>query len=175
MIKKLVGENVALGPVDSSHLPKILKWMNDMDVLQYLTTVNQRVTEDNEKIFMEKVLKDPLYHYYGIFLDEELIGSVGLKDVDLTNRTAALGIVIGEKQHWDKGYGTEAIHLLLDYAFNVLNINNIILTTIGFNDRAVRCYEKAGFKVIGKRRKARFYGGKYHDEIYMDMLADEFR
>ena len=75
----------------------------------------------------------------------------------------------------NRGYGTEAVELLLGYGFNVLNLNNIMLTVFAFNKRALRCYEKAGFRVIGKRRKARFYAGRYHDEIFMDILAQEFK
>jgi RimJ/RimL family protein N-acetyltransferase len=94
--------------------------------------------------------------------------------VDLVNRTGMLGIVIGEKSRWDQGYGEEAVNLLLDYGFNLLNLNNVMLGTFSFNKRAIRCYEKVGFKLVGRRREARIIAGEKHDLILMDILAAQF-
>ena len=85
-----------------------------------------------------------------------------------------LGMVIGEKSYWDKGYGQEATKLLLDFAFNLLNLNSIMLGTFSFNERAIRCYEKVGFKEIGRRRQTRIIRDFKYDTILMDMLAEEF-
>jgi len=85
-----------------------------------------------------------------------------------------LGIAIGEKAYWNKGYGQDATKLLLDYGFNLLNLNNIMLGVFSFNERAVNCYRKVGFKEIGRRRQARIIGGKKFDVILMDILAEEF-
>ncbi len=65
--------------------------------------------------------------------------------------------------------------MLLDYGFNYLNLNNIMLTVKSFNERAINCYQKVGFKEIGRRRKSYFLNGKYYDDIYMDILAEEFK
>ena len=65
-------------------------------------------------------------------------------------RKAELGIFVGEKEYWGKGYGTEATELLLDFAFNILNLNSIMLIVNSFNERAIKSYEKCGFKLIGK-------------------------
>ena len=174
--KKLQGENVYLGPVSKENIPKIVKWMNDMDVLKFISQISFSHTDETVQDYIEKCRKSPTKHYYGIFLnDGELIGGTDLTHIDSINRTASLGIIIGEKQHWSKGYGTEAIKLLVDYAFNVLNINNVMLEVVDFNARAQRCYEKVGFKIIGKRRKCTFLGGKYYDHIFMDILAEDFK
>jgi RimJ/RimL family protein N-acetyltransferase len=85
-----------------------------------------------------------------------------------------LGIVIGEKSRWGQGYGQEAVKLLLDYGFSLLNLNSVMLGTFSFNQRALRCYEKVGFKMIGRRRDARIIAGEKHDMILMDILAEEF-
>ena len=103
-----------------------------------------------------------------------LIGRCFLGSVDLVNRSARLGIVIGEKTHWDRGFGTEAIQLLLDYAFNILNLNSVNLGTYSFNERAIACYKKVGFKVIGQRREARIIGDKRYDALMMDILTSEY-
>ena len=73
------------------------------------------------------------------------------------------------------GYGTESLRLLLDYGFNYLNLNNIHLGVKAFNERAIACYKKVGFKEYGRRREAYFLNGKYYDHVFMDILAREFK
>jgi RimJ/RimL family protein N-acetyltransferase len=102
------------------------------------------------------------------------IGNVGLHRIDWKNRTATLGIVIGEREYWGKGYGTEAVRTMLRYAFEELGLNRVELETYSFNPRAIRCYEKAGFKREGVRRQALYRNGKFHDVILMGILRDEF-
>jgi RimJ/RimL family protein N-acetyltransferase len=85
-----------------------------------------------------------------------------------------LGIAIGVKTYWGKGYGQEAIRLLLDYGFNLLNLNSVMLGTFSFNERAIHCYRQVGFKEIGRRRQARIIAGKKYDAVLMDILAEEF-
>ena len=86
-----------------------------------------------------------------------------------------LGIAIGEKEYWGQGYGTEATRLLVDYGFNLLNLNSIMLGAFVFNERAIACYKKVGFKEIGWRRQARIIGGQKYDVLLMDILAEEFQ
>ena len=106
--------------------------------------------------------------------NDQVIGTCSLHDIDNIRRTATLGIFIGEDENRSKGYGTEALKLLLDYGFNYFNLNNIMLTVYNFNERAIKAYKKAGFKEFGRRRKAYFLNGKYYDVVYMDILAEEF-
>ena len=85
-----------------------------------------------------------------------------------------VGLVIGDRAYWGKGYGFEAMQLLLDYGFNLLNLHNIMLGVFAFNQRALRLYQKLGFREIGRRRQARMIAGQRHDVIFMDLLATEF-
>lgn len=176
-VKKLKGNKIYLGPINETYIPTLLKWMNDLDVTKYLTTSNMNLSEEAEKKWLKKIKGDDSFHYYGIFLNntDKLIGGISFHDINQVQRSATLGIVIGEKDEWSKGYGTEAIKLMLDYAFNILNLNNVFLSVYDFNNRAQKCYEKSGFKLIGRRRKSRFLAGKYYDEIYMDILAKDFK
>ena len=105
---------------------------------------------------------------------DALIGSCGLMDVDQCNRSAEIGIVIGDKTYWGKGYGTEAMRLLLDYAFRYLNLHNVMLRVYSYNPRGVACYEKVGFKAIGRRRGAITRNLAVHDIIYMDITDNDF-
>ena len=106
--------------------------------------------------------------------DDKLIGTVGLHEIDNIHRTATLWIFIGYKDGRNKGFGTETVRLILDYGFNYLNLKNIRLDVMEFNERALACYKKCGFKEYGRRRKCNFINGKYYDTIEMDILAEEF-
>jgi RimJ/RimL family protein N-acetyltransferase len=106
---------------------------------------------------------------------DKLIGGVGLHDIDFINGMGMYGIYIGEKEFRGKGYGKEATFLLMDYGFNILNLYNIYLMVFEYNKTAVKCYERWGFNLIGRRRKAKKIAGQRFDIIMMDMLADEFK
>jgi len=102
------------------------------------------------------------------------IGITNLHRIDLRNRTAAFGMLIGATTDRGKGYGTEATHLMLDYAFTALGLHNVMLTVLEFNRAGRRVYEKAGFRECGRRREAHMMGGKLWDVIAMECLASEF-
>ena len=104
-----------------------------------------------------------------------MIGTVGLERINRIHRTATLGIFIGDKEFLSKGYGTESIRLILDYGFNYMNLHNIKLDLLSFNERALKCYKKCGFKEAGKIRENIFINGKYYDTISMDILDSEFK
>ncbi len=106
---------------------------------------------------------------------DEAIGRTIFFDINHIDRCAMVGIVIGEKNYWGKGFGQEALKLMLDYGFNLLNLNNIMLGTFEFNTRSIAAYKKVGFKEIGRRRQGRIIGGKKFDVIFMDILAEEFK
>ena len=85
-----------------------------------------------------------------------------------------MGVGIGEHDCWGKGYGTEATRLILDYAFTVLGLHNVMLRVFSYNERAIRSYRKVGFKEMGRRRQAQRIGGQTYDVVYMDCLATDF-
>jgi RimJ/RimL family protein N-acetyltransferase len=104
-----------------------------------------------------------------------LIGLTELMQINLWHRTATYGIVIGEPDCWGKGYGGETTSLMLDYAFHVLGLHNVMLEVYGFNERAIRAYLRAGFKICGRRREAHRVGDRVYDIVHMDCLAGEFQ
>jgi len=91
---------------------------------------------------------------------EELIGNIGFVNLDLINKVGELGIFIGNKDYWGKGYGMEAIQLLLDFGFNMLNLHNVYLRVFSFNKPAINCYKKIGFKEVGRIREAKQIAGE---------------
>lgn len=106
---------------------------------------------------------------------DELIGNIGFPKVDLLNKAGVIGLFIGNKEYWGKGYGVDAINLILDYGFNILNLHNISLTVYSFNKPAIKCYKKVGFREAGRLRGVKCIAGKKYDEIFMDILASEYQ
>ena len=107
-------------------------------------------------------------------MNDKLIGNCGFNEIDYKHRKAEIGLFIGDENNRSKGYGKEILKLLLDYGFNYLNLHSINLNVMDFNPRAIRCYEKCGFKEYGRRRKCKFINGKYYDSVCMDILKEEF-
>jgi RimJ/RimL family protein N-acetyltransferase len=170
--RKMTGENCFLSPIDVNDVEKFTEWLNDLEVTQYVTLYPQIISLTNEKEVLEHLSKNHTYSIIDINTNE-LIGNCGLMDLDNLNQTGEVGIFIGNKKYWGNGYGAEALTLLMDYGFKALNLHNIFLRVYSFNERAIKCYEKIGFKIIGKRREALLRGKDRHDIIHMDILHDE--
>ena len=174
--KLLTGEKCYLSPLQAEDGVEWAKWFNDLDVT--LPLGDEAYSFTGLEVHQEDVLqimreRSPVFSIVRLDTDE-LIGRCLLFSVNRVDRSAMLGILIGEKACWNQGYGTEALILLLDYAFNLLNLNSVMLGVFAFNLRAAASYRKAGFREIGRRRQARIIGGQAHDVILMDMLAEEF-
>ena len=175
--KKLVGERIYLSPKSGSdeEIRKFTEWLNDFETTDYLGRSSQLLSQKAEKEYLDSHYKDEA-NFAIVTLDEDkLIGSISLEKINYIGRNAMLGIFIGDKDYRSKGYGTEAIKLILDYGFNYLNLNNIALHVMSFNERAMKCYKKCGFKEYGRRRQCVFIDGKYYDKVGMDILAEEFK
>ncbi len=172
------GEKVALGPFQRELLPVVSQWANDFAVSVLNGGLLRPVAWESIVAEFEQDVKADA-HRVVIFAIYEAatmrpIGTTMLKDIDHTQGTALYGISIGDKDAWGKGYGTEATVLMLDYAFNVLGLHNVMLEVYGFNERAVRAYARAGFETIGRRREAYRMGQQRHDVILMDCTASTF-
>lgn len=98
---------------------------------------------------------------------DRYIGGCGLVDLDWKNRHSKVGIFIGDKTLWGKGYGTDAMNVLLDFIFNEMGLLKVMLDVYDFNKRAIKSYEKSGFVVEGVRKKELYRGGAFHDIIRM--------
>lgn len=172
----LIGERICLRPLEKGDLVYIRKWANDPGI-RCLTGEVKPMTQASADEFFERVRSDKDRVWFVIVLREngKVIGEAGLLRMFQVWRTTDLSIIIGEKEEWGKGYGTEAIGLLLDYAFGYLNFHRVAIGVVGFNERAIRFYEKAGFKREGIQREGYYYNHNYHDFVMMSILEDEFR
>jgi RimJ/RimL family protein N-acetyltransferase len=169
---KVSGERVYLSPISMEDAEVYTEWLNDLRTARFLTVASMNISLQSEREALPRLSSG---HNYAIVTraSDELLGNCGLSDIEDANRSAELGIFIGSEAYRGQGYGTEALRLLCDYAFNALNLRSLMLRVYDYNERAMSCYRKVGFKEIGRRRKARFYAGAYHDVVLMDLLYGE--
>ena len=145
-----------------------------MEIGQFVLFSTAVYDMDKEKTHLEKLMRDG--HNFAIIEKDtnKVIGNCGLHQLSEVHRHAQFGIFIGEKTYWNQGVGAEATALVLDYAFNLINLNSVSLEVVAYNQRAARCYEKVGFKYIGTRKSFMFMAGQYHDVKLYEILASEF-
>ncbi len=170
----LEGERIALGPIHRDLIPINERWMNQLSTTRFLHM--GIYSYENEVDWYENVARSTTNSYFAIY---ELptyrpIGGVNLHSIDRLHRKAELGIMIGEPDARGKGLGTEAVMLMCDFGFNALGLHSIMLLTSGWNIAGPKAYVRAGFKEIGRRREARWFMGRYWDDVYYDILASEF-
>ena len=151
------------------------KWLNDEATASNIGQYRKVVSLVTEQKYLDNASSGG-HNYAIVLLDgDKLIGNISLVDENAIDRTATLGIFIGDEEYRSKGYGAEAIRLILDYGFKTLNLHNIMLTVHYDNPRAIACYKKVGFREFGRRRDAVYKAGRKVDLIYMDILDDEIR
>src|SRR5690348_2132157 len=173
-IINIVGEQVALGPISRDLLPLYQRWINDFGTLRTLAIPPRPLTMEGETAWYDRAAtSDASVVHFTIYETASWrpIGMMHLRAINYRNRTAAFSIMIGDPASRGKGYGTEATRLMLDYAFTALGLHSVMLTCYAFNQAGQRAYEKAGFRVFGRRRECHWMGGKLWDEIYMECLA----
>ncbi len=171
----LIGEQVYLRPLEEADVPICVRWLNDPEVNRTLMAGRFPLNLLREREYIQKLYKDQENLILAIILKDgdRHIGNTGLEDIHPVHRSAMFGIVIGEKDCWGKGYGTEAARLMVRHGFQTLNLNRISLNVYDFNPRGIRAYEKAGFRKEGVLRQAVYAEGTYHDTLVMGILREE--
>lgn len=175
----IFGERIRLRAIERDDLPMFVSWINDPEVragLQLFLPISMA----QEEMWFESVLKRSLETQPMVIEVQELdkwvpIGDTGMFDHDTQAHSAELGIMIGNKAYWNKGFGTEAIELMLKHCFETLNLNRVSLRVYENNLGAIRCYEKAGFVHEGRQRQGVFRSGKYLDVLMMSVLKEDWK
>lgn len=174
----MVGDKVILRPWEKSDIQSWMRWFNDPEVTIYLGNAYPFLTlEQEERFYQQRQEDSESKHNYSILCKEDgvVVGNCGLRDVNLKDRSAEVGIVIGEKAYWGRGLGREALRMVQEIVFDGLGLNRLYLTHADFNERGHRCYLAAGFVEEGRLRQARYVRGRFCDSIVMGVLADEYR
>ena len=172
--KKIIGERIYLSPVSAEDMEQYTTWINDSRVSDGLGNSSQVFSVEREKTVLEEMSNSGYNFAIVRAADDVLLGNASLFDINQMHRNAQCGLFIGEVENRNKGYGQEALKLLLNYGFNTLNLNNVMLKVFSFNEMAISCYKKVGFRMIGQRRNSFFLNGKYHNDVFMDILAEDF-
>lgn len=167
-----------LRAIEKDDLPRFTAWLNDPEVRRNLV-VFQPLSSVQEEKWFEEILKRPVEEQplNMDVLDKDTwrhAGNISFFDLDQRSRSAEIGIFIGEKTLWDKGFGSEAMRLMIAHGFETLNLNRIFLRVFEINPRGIRCYEKAGFRHEGRMRQAYYLEGRYIDVLIMSILKEEY-
>jgi diamine N-acetyltransferase len=177
-IINIVGDKVALGPNRQDLVPLYHRWYNDFAVLRTLRIPRPSTLEEMQAKYEIEVAEERQRREVGFTIYDRAtmvpIGRTGLGDIDYRDRRAGFGLEIGEAAYRGRGYGTETVRLMLDYAFTALGLHNVVLETWEYNLAGQRAYTKGGFREIGRRRQAKFMAGKLWDIVYMDCISTEF-
>lgn len=169
------GKRIFFQPLEANDESLIRRWVNDPGVWGLLAR-RLPVNELREREFIENLYKPQSDLALGIVVRDQdrLIGVAGLHKIDPASRSAVFGIFIGDKENQSRGYGTEAVRLMVRYGFRELNLNRIGLSVYADNERAIRAYRRAGFKQEGRCRQANYRDGAYRDELIFGILQEEW-
>lgn len=166
----LYGKKVILRPIDPDRdFGAGYTWINNYEVMGFLGGVCKPVTKQKEKEILQKMADDDESRIHFAVDDRSgrHVGFVGLYCINWEYGTAEAGGMIGDKMYWGIGYGTDALMLLLYYAFCHRNFRRISAGVIAFNKRSLGCARKCGFIVEGVKKKEMFKNGQYHDLIML--------
>jgi len=170
-MKMYYGEKICLRAYKQEDIQIATSFVNDKELKKLLVTdipFPMSLWEEDEWIKSQKSNKNGEYNFaIEDIKTKRYIGGCGIQNVNWLTRVATVGIMIGDKDYLGKGYGTDAMKVLVKFIFQDMNIRKIRLSTFSFNIRAQKSYEKCGFKVEGILKDEVFKDGKYYDEIVM--------
>ncbi len=172
---------IRLRAAEREDIPTFVRWINDPEVTEDLLFAMPMSHAAEEQWFDAMMSNPTSEHTLVIELPEDdsdqdyrPIGNCQFLNIDWRNRSSEVGIMIGEKEFWNQGFGTETMQCLLEHGFNTLNLHRIWLQVIDKNKRGIRAYEKAGFTHEGIYRQAHYQHGRYYDIYLMSVIKDEW-
>ncbi len=179
------GEHVRLRPVEREDLPRFVQWFADPEFRSHIAMYQPMSLLQEERWYEQNsVASDTQPWAIDALVDAaaearsraawEHIGCCGFHNIDWRNRVGEIGIIIGPRNYWGRGFGTDATRTLVAWGFDTLNLNRIFLKVYSDNLRAIRCYEKIGFQLEGRMRQDNYCGGVYRDTLIMGILREEW-
>src|SRR5215831_18888714 len=170
----LAGHLARLRPLRAADRTTSVRWRNDPDIRDNILGYRFPITEAMEAEWVDAVLKDQSRSRIVLAIEDKsdgaFVGFVYLNNIDWFSRNAEFGILIGERSRHGKGLARDALALIVDYAFEMLNLHKLYLRVVAFNKRALRLYSAFGFAQEGIQREQAFLRGRYHDVVFMGLL-----
>jgi RimJ/RimL family protein N-acetyltransferase len=163
-----------LAPDDASE--EYVSWINNNEINQYLESRFRVQTLESVRSFIDAMNSSPVDALFGIFLHDtqEHIGNIKIGNIDTFHRRAEVGLIIGKRAAWGKGYATEAIALITQYAFEELNLNKLFAGMYAENLGSYKAFIKCGWKHVGTLKEHCFSHGKYSDEFLVEICKSEY-
>ena len=176
LYKKFEGKNLYFAPIDNQNLELCTKWMNDETLTRGLGQTSNIYTEISEREYMEEQSKKiNNYQFYVVRKnDDKILGIYDLHNVQQIHQFAEAGGFIGEIDERGKGYGSEALRMICDFGFNIINLNTIVGRIFSFNFGSIKSAENVGFKKVGEISNRYYYRGKFYNEIILQITKEEF-
>ena len=176
----LTGKFVRLSAFDPEEMSKAFpRWNRNSEYFRLLNSSGQPMQSSKAALkWMEEEVGEmsPASYFFSIrtLAEDKLMGELSLDVVNWAGGDAFVGLGIGETEYWSKGYGTDIMNVLLRFAFTEINLRRVTLTVFEYNPRAIRSYEKAGFRHEGRVRKVLNKEGRRWDVFCMGILREEW-
>lgn len=174
------GKRVKLRPVEKDDLPRFVRWLAEPE-LRYFLDAHLPIGQVQEERWFDRNLNAGSEQTWSIEAEPPdavgpwvHIGSCGYHQIDWRNRVGEVGIMIGAREYWGRGYGTDAMQALVAWGFYTLNLNRVQLRVFADNARAIRSYQKVGFQIEGRLRQGSFADGAYRDVVWMGVLRQDW-
>jgi RimJ/RimL family protein N-acetyltransferase len=177
----ILGQQIRLRPIEKDDLPRFVKWFSDPDVRYFLAAYRPFSQDQEDQWYLRNREAGDLQAWAIDAQPDDLtvgpwihMGSCGFHEIDWRNRMGEVGIMIGARDFWGRGYGTDAMRTLVGWGFDMLNLHRLQLRVYADNARAIRCYEKVGFQHEGRLRESHYSNGFYRDTLLMSLLRSEW-
>jgi RimJ/RimL family protein N-acetyltransferase len=172
-IQKISGKKINLRVLEKNDLEKSLMWLKDTSINMYLSSNFRDYDREKELKWFEFIQNSNNDVVFAI--EEKVsglhIGNCSLDKINWERESCEMGIVIGDKNNWNKGFGSEAVKTITEFAFRKLGLQSVQLNVYKYNRRAIRVYRKCGFKLKGIEKRNHFYNGKYWDTLIMELKS----
>jgi len=175
-LRGLRGERVYLRPLESTDIELVHRWYEDARVWSLMgdPPISLAARKKRYADVVEAAADDVFRFVICLLVDDRRVGRTDLFELDRQNGSCALGITLGEPELWGRGLGTDAVNVLVDFAFGQLRMERVWLDTDARNERAKAAYAKAGFTQEGRFRRAFYQNGRWSDDLRMALLREEW-
>ncbi|HXG87654.1 MAG TPA: GNAT family protein [Vicinamibacterales bacterium] len=164
------GERIYLREVQLSDVTdRYYQWINDAEVNQYLETRFRPTTMESLREFVAAKLVDRDNVFLALIVKDgdRHIGNIKLGPINWVHRFADVALMLGDKEHWGKGYGSEAIALVTDYGLNRLNLHKLTASCYASNQGSAKAFIKAGWEQEAVRKRQFYFNGSYEDSVHL--------